>query len=564
MANYVRRKAKYNMSRYEKRCSRYWLEELENRRLTLLSSTLKDDLRSHLGLPHVDRFNERLTKRMAFNKPELPLSTVENFFALNTHVGTLAGSQVDIDRDIASNARLFIVRALERFTAQYTDDIQCSLDLGLLLGLWRYGPGASIGCDGTHFAEKISQATVSCTERAAPYFKMLRSLNPHTALNDLGNGLEIVIVEGSSLSTVPKNEETHRTICTEPLGNMALQLAAGVYIEGALHCCGVDLATQPAINRRLAYLGSLDGCLATIDLKSASDMITPALIKCLWPPSWYAMLDSIRSPSTQYQNGVRVDLNMMSTMGNGFTFPMMTLTLLALVYGYNAVNKIGRVNHLDMTKHAVFGDDIICPSDSYEGICSVLVSAGLIVNTNKSYNTGSFRESCGGDYNNGRFITPPYVQSLSSDSEIYSSINKILGWCGYHRIPLVKTISLLVSMLSSFGKRVLLVPEWESPDSGILTAGSPRRYFRLTPLKVQKAVVDEPEKACLIMLMVLGGYVESRGDGSIVFSPRQTTATRYDVEAVTRPKNFVTGTDPSLRGPLESLYIERLVSAVVK
>jgi creatinine amidohydrolase/Fe(II)-dependent formamide hydrolase-like protein len=134
----------------------------------------------------------------------------------------------------------------------------------------------------------------------------------------------------------------------------------------------------------LAEVGSIDGSLATIDLKNASDLISMLLIKLLWPSEWFHLFMDIRSPYTKIVDETNekshwIELNMMSTMGNGFTFPMMTLTLLALVYAVQSRRESRRL-FVDFSETAVFGDDIIVRTEDYEPLVQTLSDAGLTVN----------------------------------------------------------------------------------------------------------------------------------------------------------------------------------------
>lgn len=554
---------KRKLSKFEKASAKYWMKVLEERRLTLLTSTIRKDLSVAVETPATIRLLDRVQKRMLFDDLELHPKALHDFQMINEEIAD-GHVVIRLDDDVLNNAKLFITTALEKFTSRETGDIQNSLNMTLLLSNWRYGPGASIGCTDTHFVDKILDGAVSCTERAAPLYSMLRKLNPHCRLNDENTaGFKFSFTEGSVLSSVPKNKETRRTICTEPLANMALQLAAGMYIEGALHCCGIDLADQQVKNRRLAFAGSKDGALSTIDLKSASDYITKPLIKALWPPEWFALFMAIRSPcySTPEHPADYRELHMMSTMGNGFTFPMMTLTLLSLVYGFNAKQKIGKSLFVDLHTHAVFGDDIIVPSSSFAGVCEVLRSAGLKVNESKSYAEGPFRESCGGDYHRGEYITPFYVESLRTDSEIYVVINKVLSWCSFHDIYLPTTLAFLKAILH---RKPLLVPEWESPDSGILTMGAPHRFRKLVPIVFKTELITD--KTALLSLIIIGGYVETRSDGSLYYTRRTQTdvPTRYKVEDSRYPKSYLDASDPSLRSPKQSLHVSRLVTSFMR
>jgi len=325
---------------------------------------------------------------------------------------------------------------------------QC-LDMRLLYDSWRLGPGSSNGISGTHFADKIVQDW-TCTRRALPFVRQLRRLVPRLRLYDELNGSGITVIEGSRVITVPKNEDTDRTIAIEPIGNMALQLAAGVYIESALSHLGLHLATQQFVNRELTKVGSSCGKYATLDLKSASDLITPDLIRLLWPPEWFELLSVLRSSNCQLEgsNDWTV-LFMMSTMGNGFTFPMMTMTLLALVYAaLRSVDKSCKRNKIP-SGVGVFGDDIICPTLHVEVVLEVLGGAGLSVNFDKSHykKDDLFRESCGLDMYNGYDVTPFYVKSLANNAEIYVAINQLLAWSARHDFKPWRSFGVLLAGL---------------------------------------------------------------------------------------------------------------------
>jgi hypothetical protein len=75
---------------------------------------------------------------------------------------------------------------------------------------------------------------------------------------------------------------------------------------------------------------------------------------------------------------------------------------------------------------SVYGDDIIVPTEMSASVMEDLESFGLRVNQNKSYNTGLFRESCGGDFYAGVCVTPVYVRKWdftgnTRDAELITS-----------------------------------------------------------------------------------------------------------------------------------------------
>jgi hypothetical protein len=57
---------------------------------------------------------------------------------------------------------------------------------------------------------------------------------------------------------------------------------------------------------------------------------------------------------------------------------------------------------------STYGDDLVVWTVAYELTCEILTSLGFIVNEDKSYHNGSFRESCGGDYLAGEDVSSVY------------------------------------------------------------------------------------------------------------------------------------------------------------
>jgi len=481
------------------------------------------------------RMVQRMRKRARVNNPALVDSAIETFKSNNSYVSQ---RNLTIDPDIASNARHYLTIMLERFTKSLDPEaIQQPLELSYLYDNWRFGPGASNGVQGTHTAQKIVQ-NMTCTALCKPLVRKLRDRNPYFCLNDEtqeSNGISLV--SGSRLTTVPKNEDTMRTIAIEPSGNMCLQLAAGSYLEGTLRYIGLDISKQQPKNKEAARLGSLTNSLATIDLKSASDLIGIDLVRMLMPPVWFELLSIIRSEEIELPGGTSLKLSMISTMGNGFTFPLMTLLIASLIYGFRCARG-GPNLYIDWTNTCVFGDDIILPSSEFEPFCQVLTSAGLIVNYDKSYGDGPFRESCGGDYYIGLDVTPIYIKDLSSTPNIYVALNQLLTWCARHNVWLFKSILFLKGLL---GGKVFLVPEWCNPNQGLLTALCSRKYSYLSitsPKQVYKST-------CFDMMLCIGGYISESGP-DLFFTPRCNNP-RVKVRHARIPKGFLDASDPLTR-----------------
>lgn len=496
--------------------------------------------------PAIIRFRERWDKRLLPPDMEsLHIEALDKLLSLNQQV--VPPQVEDINPVIIGEAQSFIYDALCKFTWSYSDVRQCELDWTLLFELWKMGPGTSNGVKGTHFCDKIIKR-MTCTEKCLPLVRLLRKLTPRIkAFDSRKPDVErVVVVRGSRASSVAKNRTTNRTMAIEPSGNMAFQLAAGLYIEGALRRVGLDIHTQESKNKALAWRGSLNGSLCTIDLSSASDLISIDLIKLLWPSSWFHLFMTLRSSECKVK-GDWVQLNMMSTMGNGFTFPMMTLTLLALIYGYQRSIGLLQNRSIDYKVTGVYGDDIIISSYHYNPFVELLQKCGLRVNLSKSFARGPFRESCGGDYYIGRDVTPVYIESLRDDSEVYVAINKLLVWCSENDFIFWNTLRFLFGLLQN---KVYLLPEWCDPSNGILSLYPPRRYKYLKKvLQPSTRVV----KSDLDVLCLLGGFSRSvnyvvkdkkRGDRPVMMWTSREAESSFHVEQARMPKGFLDGHDP--------------------
>ena len=542
------------------------VQERGEERLTTFFYTLLDELLAKGPQSFgVSRQVQRARKRARFLREDLREKAIADFLAINEKVGQLQNDcppSLTLDPRIVANAKYFITTILERFTSSWDElAIQQPLEMSFLWSNWRFGPGASNGVKGTHAADKIWQE-MTCTAQCEPLVLKLRSMNPYFAARDGSRGVSgTKQIEGSRLTTVPKNEDTERTIAIEPSGNMCLQLAAGMYLEGALRRIGLDIRNQQPKNKAMAKRGSELGDVATLDLKSASDMISIDLVRALMPSEWFDLLMKLRSPTITVETklgdgfsvGVQVELNMISTMGNGFTFPLMTLILVALIYGYRCTRG-GPSLFISWADTCVFGDDIIIPTHEYDGIVDTLTKAGLVVNNDKSFRDGPFRESCGGDYLNGVDVTPFYVKSLAAEPDIYVAINQVLAWSAREKLYLHKTLCFLISCLDG---KIHLVPEWLNPDQGILTAGCPKRYTYLSLVHANVKLSKEADM--FAMPLAVGGYISMVGD-ELVYLPRSNRPPRVKVRRSRLPNGYLDGWDPGCRSQQDAWWVAGLIA----
>jgi hypothetical protein len=210
------------------------------------------------------------------------------------------------------------------------------------------------------------------------------------------------------LTTVPKNAKTDRVICIEPDLNIFCQLGAGALLRDKLLHFGLDLRTQE-VNQRLASLG-VDLDLCTLDLSAASDTISREAVWLLLPYSWADLLHFSRVDSTSI-DGVKVNLEKWSSMGNGYTFELETLIFLSVVRA--CCEELG----LPMDNVTAYGDDLIFPAAARELVTRALNFLGFSVNLDKTFSKGLFRESCGTDYFDGHNVRPIFLRSDHHDYE---------------------------------------------------------------------------------------------------------------------------------------------------
>jgi hypothetical protein len=160
-----------------------------------------------------------------------------------------------------------------------------------------------------------------------------------------------------------------------------------------------------SVNGRIALLSSRSGHYATLDMKEASDRISEPLVQILFGRNykWFGCCraQKFRIPNIRANAHIVGDLNCYAPMGNATTFPVQSLVFWAICVAslqHHGYNQPGAV--------FVFGDDIIVPSKCAEFIINDLESFGLLVNKEKSFWRGLFRESCGVDAFNGVDVTP--------------------------------------------------------------------------------------------------------------------------------------------------------------
>lgn len=247
------------------------------------------------------------------------------------------------------------------------------------------------------------------------------------------------VVRGNRFFTVPKDGETDRGCCMEASISLTYQLAVGKEIGAALkRAYGNDLQTGKTRHMAMARSASLTGRQATIDLTEASNRIARALPELVLPDQWFQLVDSLRAPSVNIDDKL-IRLEMFSSMGNGYTFELETLLFQTLCV------TIAKQRGYNPSEVMVYGDDIIVPTELADDCIAALIYFGFEPNRRKTFVTGSFRESCGGDYFDGQAVRPIHLDKIPTEPQHWISLANALWrlpqeWVSVARMECFKNI----------------------------------------------------------------------------------------------------------------------------
>lgn len=367
-----------------------------------------------------------------------------------------------------------------------------------------FGPGATTSVPKRNACtrEKLS-AVPSCSSNMLPLAPYLLGELPlyaglHSNIGEDGVARVPMEVHYGKLAFVPKNAKTYRTVITEPTLNALFQSGVGKVMTQRLMRVGqvvpktsyfselvkADLVEQDRVkfrrlnrcdemrlseadtrdqskNQTLAWEGSLSGALATLDLSSASDLLSYELVRYLLPTEWFAMLALCRTPIVA-DEGYEVHLHKFSSMGNGITFPLQTLIFWALAKACVRIEET-RGTVVDR-RISVFGDDIIVATEAVPLLSKTLDCVGFKLNMDKSYWKGPFRESCGKDYYFGFDVRPFYVKNVLSGERLFSLHNFYYRSRQYAMASKVLGLidpSLRIFGPDGYGDGHLLAREWK-------------------------------------------------------------------------------------------------------
>lgn len=426
----------------------------------------------------------------------------------------------------------------------------------------RMGPGSSYLVQETNLYSKLFSSTLSVSNP-----QLYVTYKAYISDSETWYNAEVRRIEefgvfkyapSSKLGFVPKNDQISRTICTEPSLNMFFQLGLGQIISRRLtKIFGIDLSRQPRKNRELARHASLKDDMATIDLSSASDSISLGMVRATFPPSFVRWLELLRSrtmilPGREEPH----ELSVVSTMGNGFTFPLETMIFSCVVlsafrfHGLRPCNPYGNA----LGNWACFGDDIIVPREIADTTVRLLGLLGFQVNTEKSFFQGPFRESCGGDFYKGSPVRGVYIKSLKTPADLNQAVNLLNLWTARTGIALPRTVRYLLKRMhvhpvpvdSPIAAGVRMPLEW-ALGSKLLSwnRNGSVRYRGLFPsqkrLQVgrprpgnRRQIIENPDGLLICILagvVTQGEYIITRVNGQVQYSTKQRVCPNWDALA---------------------------------
>lgn len=422
----------------------------------------------------VDRFKatyqiESLFKRYRFRKDiysddELVLKAIDGYRATQDRLANL-----DLGK-LCANSQLILDHA-----ASYVANVLGAYSDEECRDLCRFGSGASVGVPARKACEAQRwELPISGSQEQISWFDSEMSQIPviQDYLNSQkGSDLQRSTYQETSsltLSLVPKTFKSLRAIMPNTTIGNYMSDGIGKIIRQRLKRNGYDISSLQMRHRSLARSASEHSLLTTADLSSASDSISVALVERLFPPDWVDILTRSRIGTVVLPDGSSIESLTFCTMGVGYTFPLQTLVFLSLLKAIEWAHFGPR----DSRTISVYGDDLIYSSRMHGLVRFYFEQFGFILNEDKTFSEGHFRESCGGDYYHGVDVRPfqprngaAYVSRSAYEAILYKLTNTLLArWSEYE---VGNTLDLLTSEIVDLVGKVKIVPSNYPDDSGI-------------------------------------------------------------------------------------------------
>jgi len=299
----------------------------------------------------------------------------------------------------------------------------------------KHGPGAT--ADKLRGNAKYKNSM--WTRRLEEVFPFGIYLHPNPAVEFLQRVDAVTILEPGKeipvrVISVPKTLKTPRIIAVEPTCMQYMQQGIlSVMMEEIPRfnqTRNLVMFEEQEPNQRLALEGSISGSLATLDLSEASDRVSNQHVRLLVANhrALRSAVDATRSRKADVPQGFRtktVRLAKYASMGSALCFPFEALVFATIIFlGIErSLNRRLTIEDVESFygRVRVYGDDIIVPVDYVQSVIEELEAFGLLVNRNKSFWNGKFRESCGKDYYDGHCVTVTYVRRFLPDTRLQAT-----------------------------------------------------------------------------------------------------------------------------------------------
>jgi hypothetical protein len=273
--------------------------------------------------------------------------------------------------------------------------------------------------------------------------------------------------------SVPKTLKTPRIIAIEPT---CVQYVQQGLLEAITKAVRADDSVRQLIswesqvpNQHMAFLGSLQGELATLDLSEASDRVSNQLVTLMLSnhPHLAFAVDSARSAKADLPGYGVIPLAKFASMGSALCFPFESMVFMTVIFLGVEQMLNRRLRKEDITSFLsqvrTYGDDIIVPVSLVQYVIRSLEAYGLVVNKGKSFWAGRFRESCGKDYYAGVDVSVVRCRSLfpSSRTDVQEVVSTVALRNQLYLAGLWKSVRYLDKML----ERIIPFPAVESTSS---------------------------------------------------------------------------------------------------
>jgi len=337
-----------------------------------------------------------------------------------------------------------------------------------------FGKKSSVGipmrnaCEGARYEAPITGSRdlitwfdkiYSCWNRPAYNYAKERA-GGNTMYREIDT-LEVVFVD--------KKWNSKRMIVPNTTLGTLYSSGVGRAIEERLRRAKYDIRTLQGTHGELARFGSITGSLVTADQSLASDNITTKLIDWVLPREWASACKLGRINKMKLDD-LLFETNTFSTMGIGFTFPLQTLVFLGILLSIRDFCGLGKDAVV-----SVYGDDLIYDVRMHNVVTEVFPQFGLVINADKTFSEGYFRESCGQDYYRGVDVRPFMLARKDNrdakkrrfEAYLYKTVNGLRRRWSDSEIP--GTLKLLEELLVlTRGRETYLVVPKDFPDtSGI-------------------------------------------------------------------------------------------------